>query len=111
MSVNSLLTQGTLNLRWRLRNLSSHHDLHFGRVNQNIVLVDKVTQKFHLVQPELTLEELGVKVLPAQGIQHLPQVLLKLLTDRSNMGLHTRFMRSMNAAGGLVSPKGVTTIS
>ncbi|KAJ0857906.1 hypothetical protein HanRHA438_Chr13g0595361 [Helianthus annuus] len=33
---------------------------------------------------------------------------MKTMTNLSKYGLQTRFMRSMNAAGAFVSPKGIT---
>nr|KAJ0221880.1 hypothetical protein LSAT_V11C200074130 [Lactuca sativa] len=64
-------SQEAPNLGWRLWNLPSHHGLDLGRVDQNPVLVDKVSEKLHLAQPKLTLGELGIQALPPQGLQNL----------------------------------------
>ena len=64
----TFLTKETPNLKWTLQNLPFHHRLDLGQIDQYILLVEKVPQKVHLIQLELTLGELRIQSLLPHGL-------------------------------------------
>jgi hypothetical protein len=52
--------------------------LHLARVHSNTSLGDDMTEEWILVNPELTLAELGIQLVLSQPLQHELQMLLML---------------------------------
>jgi hypothetical protein len=84
-----------------------------------------VTQEWYFLDTELTLAKLGVKLMLSQPLKDNLEVfsyssilfeytrmsLMNTMTNWSNTGMKTEFMRYMKCASAFVNPKDITRYS